>query len=325
LGDVRLRQGSQSFAEAIAMTHFFEIVFFALMLSSTYILIAVGFTLFFGAIDIVQFAHGDVAMLGAFVAIILYGLVEATGLSRVLPMVAWVGGVIFFTLLISGALGVVFERVVVKPFRKSPLLMVLVATVALGIIIRESVRLFYPEGSNPQVFPRLFPQAGFEVGSLYFRVEHLIIFGISLVLIVGMMLFINKTKIGLAIRAISQNIEAASLMGINPDVTIMITFFAGSLLAGIAGVLTGTYFSLVKFDIGLMGGIKGFSAAVVGGLGNFNGAILGGLTLGVVETFASAYIPGGTAYKDVYAFIIVIFFLIFKPSGLLGQKAYDKV
>lgn len=325
MGDVQLRQGSQSFAEAIAMTHFFEIVFFALMLSSTYILIAVGFTLFFGAIDIVQFAHGDVAMLGAFVAIILYGLVEATGLSRVLPMVAWVGGVILFTLLISGALGVVFERVVVKPFRKSPLLMVLVATVALGIIIRESVRLFYPEGSNPQVFPRLFPQAGFEVGSLYFRVEHLIIFGISLVLIVGMMLFINKTKIGLAIRAISQNIEAASLMGINPDVTIMITFFAGSLLAGIAGVLTGTYFSLVKFDIGLMGGIKGFSAAVVGGLGNFNGAILGGLTLGVVETFASAYIPGGTAYKDVYAFIIVIFFLIFKPSGLLGQKAYDKV
>lgn len=307
------------------MAHFAEIVFIALMLSSTYILIAVGFTLFFGAINIVQFAHGDVAMLGAFIAIMLYQLAKATGMTHFLPMAVWVTGVIFLTLVITGALGVLFERTVIKPFRKSPLLMVLVATVALGIFLRESVRLFYPNGSNPQVFPTLFPQMGFHVGSLYFRVGHLMILGISVLLIVGMMLFINKTKIGLAIRAISQNIEAASLMGINPDVTIMITFFAGSVLAGIAGILTGTYFNVVKFDIGLMGGIKGFSAAVVGGLGNFNGAILGGLTLGVVETFASAYIPDGTAYKDVYAFMIVIFFLVFKPSGLLGEKVYDKV
>ena len=307
------------------MAHFLEILFIALMLSSTYILIAVGFTLFFGAIDIVQFAHGDVAMLGAFVAIILYGLAEATGLTRILPMWVWVAGVILFTLIITGGLGVLFERTVIRPFRNSPLLMILVATVALGIIIRESVRLFYPEGSNPQVFPRFFPKLGFQAGPLYFRVEHLMILGISFLLIVGMILFINKTKIGLSIRAISQNIEAASLMGINPDFAIMVTFFAGSFLAGIAGVLTGTYFNVVKFDVGLMGGIKGFSAAVVGGLGNFNGAILGGLTLGFVETFASAYIPGGTPYKDVYAFIIVIFFLVFKPSGLLGERAYDKV
>ncbi|MBW1935630.1 MAG: branched-chain amino acid ABC transporter permease [Deltaproteobacteria bacterium] len=148
---------------------------------------------------------------------------------------------------------------------------------------------------------------------------------LGLLLLLALMFFINRTKIGLAIRAISQNIEAASLMGINPDFTIMVTFFVGSLLAGIAGILIGSYFSVVKFDIGLMGGIKGFSAAVVGGLGNFNGAILGGLTLGFVETFASAYIPGGTPYKDVYAFIIVIFFLVFRPSGLIGEKVYEKV
>lgn len=309
----------------MAMAHFLEICFIAIMLSSTYILIAVGFTLFFGAIDIVQFAHGDVAMLGAFVGLILYGLADATALTQTLPMWIWVSGVIFLTLVITGGFGVLFERVVVKPFRGSPLLMVLVATVALGIIIRESVRLFYPEGSNPQVFPRFFPQMGFHIGPMYFRAEHLIVLGISFLLIVAMILFINKTKIGLSIRAISQNIEAASLMGINPDVIIMVTFFAGSFLAGIAGVLTGTYFSVIKFDIGLMGGIKGFSAAVVGGLGNFNGAILGGLTLGVVETFASAYIPGGTPYKDVYAFVLVVLFLIFKPSGLLGERTYDKV
>lgn len=307
------------------MTHFMEVLFIALMLSSTYILIAVGFTLFFGAIDIVQFAHGDVAMLGAFIAIIFYSLAEVTGITHSVPILIWGIGIIAATCIVTGGLGVLFERILVKPFRKSPLLMVLVATVALGIIIRESVRLFYPEGSNPQVFPRFFPQVGIQLGSLYFRAEHIIIFGISLLVIVGLMIFINKTKVGLAIRAISQNIEAASLMGINPDLTIMITFFTGSLLAGIAGILTGTYFSVVRFDIGLMGGIKGFSAAVVGGLGNFNGAILGGLTLGVVETFASAYIPGGTPYKDVFAFVIVIFFLVFKPSGLLGEKIYEKV
>lgn len=295
------------------------------MLSSTYILIAVGFTLFFGAIDIIQFAHGDVAMLGSFIGIILYGLAKSAGITETVPPVIWVSAILLGTLVITGGLGVLFERTVVKPFRDSPLLMVLVATVALGIIIRESVRLFYPEGSNPQVFPRLFPQVGFRLGPLYFRLEHFLIFGISLLLIVALMVFIHRTKIGLAIRAISQNIEAASLVGINPDFVIMVTFFTGSLLAGIAGILIGTYFSVVKFDIGLMGGIKGFSAAVVGGLGNFYGAILGGLTLGIVETFASAYIPGGTPYKDVYAFIIVVFFLVFRPSGLLGERMYEKV
>lgn len=307
------------------MAHFLEVLFIALMLSSTYILIAVGFTLFFGAIDIVQFAHGDVAMLGAFIGIILYGLADATGISNILPSWMWITLIIIGSLLITGALGVVFERVVVKPFRNSPLLMVLVATVALGIIIRESVRLFYPEGSNPQVFPAFFPESGFNIGPLYFRAEQLIILAISISLIFGLMIFINKTKVGLAIRAISQNREAAGLMGINPDIMIMVTFFIGSLLAGIAGILIGSYFNVVKFDIGLMGGVKGFSAAVVGGLGNFQGAILGGLTLGIVETFASAYIPGGMPYKDVFAFVIVIFFLVFRPSGLLGEKAFEKV
>jgi branched-chain amino acid transport system permease protein len=307
------------------MLHFIEMLIIALMLSSTYILIAVGFTLFFGAIDIIQFAHGDVAMLGSFIAIILYTLGNITGIATLLPSWLFVSGVMLGTLLVTGGLGVLFERTVVKPFRNSPMLMILVATVALGIVIRESVRLFYPEGSNPQVFPTLFPQTGFQLGGLYLRLEHILIFTISLLLILCMMIFINRTKVGLAIRAISQNIEVASLMGINPDMAIIVTFFTGSVLAGIAGILIGSYFTVVKFDIGLMGGIKGFSAAVVGGLGNFNGAILGGLTLGIVETFASGYIPGGAPYKDVYAFIIVVFFLVFRPAGILGVKTYEKV
>jgi branched-chain amino acid transport system permease protein len=307
------------------MTQLLEQIFFALMLSSTYALISSGFTLFFGAINIVHFSHGDVAMLGAFCGIILYGVLGLVGLAGVLPL--WMTAVIIIAVssLIIGLMGTLFERVVIKPFRKSPLLMILVATIALGIVIRESVRLFYPQGSNPQVFPRILPQASFEVGPILLRLDHVLILLISVLLIVVMFLFINRTRTGLAIRAISQDIEAANLMGINSDIVIAVTFLIGSTLAGLAGVLIGSYQTVVRFDIGLMGGIKGFSAAVVGGLGSFYGAIVGSLVLGFVESLVSAYVPGGAPYKDVFAFVIVIFFLVFKPSGILGRAAPVKI
>jgi branched-chain amino acid transport system permease protein len=205
------------------------------------------------------------------------------------------------------------------------MLITLVATVALGIVIREAVRLFYPQGSNPQLFPALLPQTSLKLGNLIFLHEHLFILATSLFLIVAMFFFINYTRVGLSIRAISQDMEAASLMGINCDLIIAVTFLVGSILAGVAGVFTGIYCKVVKFDIGLMAGIKGFSAAVVGGLGNFYGAILGALLLGFAESFVSAFIPGGSPYKDVCAFLIVIFFLVFKPSGIIGEIKSKKV
>jgi branched-chain amino acid transport system permease protein len=307
------------------MIYLIEQIYIALMLSSNYILIAVGFTLFFGAINIVHFSHGDVAMIGSFIGIILYTLADLSGIHRYLPPMIVNSCIVVLTLGLVGILGTFFERTVIKPFRFSPMLITLVATVALGIVIREFVRLFYPQGSNPQLFPKIFPQTAFQFGKLIFLHEHLIILGIGILLIAAMFLFINHTRIGLAIRAISQDIEAASLMGINFDIVIAITFLIGSILAGVAGILTGVYFNVVKFDIGLMAGIKGFSAAVVGGLGNFYGAILGGLLLGFAESFVSAFIPGGSPYKDVCAFTIVIFFLIFRPSGIVGEIKYKKV
>ena len=307
------------------MTQLFEQIFFALMLSSTYALISAGFTLFFGAINIVHFSHGDVAMLGAFFGIILYGLLGLAGVFGAVSAWFTTPLIILVTCLVIGFMGTFFERTVIKPFRKSPLLMILVATIALGIVIRESVRLFYPQGSNPQVFPRILPQISFHIGDLLLRLDHLLILFISILVIVGMFLFINRTRTGLAIRAISQDMEAASLMGINSDIVIAITFMIGSILAGLAGVLVGSYQTVVRFDIGLMGGIKGFSAAVVGGLGSFYGAIVGSVVLGFVESLVSAYVPGGAPYKDVFAFVIVIFFLVFKPSGILGRAAPVKI
>jgi branched-chain amino acid transport system permease protein len=307
------------------MAQFVEQLIFALMLTSTYTLISVGFALFFGAINIVHFSHGDVAMLGAFFGIILYGVIGLTGVFGVIP--SWITTPIVFavTCLLIGILGTFFERTVIKPFRKSPLLMVLVATIALGIVIREAVRLFYPQGSNPQVFPKLLPQTTYGVGHLVLRLDHILIFLISVLLIVVMFALINKTRIGMAIRAVSQDIEAANLMGINSDIVIAVTFLIGSILAGLAGLLIGSYQTVVRFDMGLMGGIKGFSAAVVGGLGSFYGAIVGSIVLGFVESFVCAYVPGGTPYKDVFAFVIVIFFLVFKPSGILGKTIPVKI
>jgi branched-chain amino acid transport system permease protein len=307
------------------MTEIIQQLINALLLGCTYTLIAIGFNLFFGALNVVHFSHGDVCILGAFVTLILYGLAKFLGILMIVPKFLYIPVMIILAMVVTGFIGVFFERVVIKPFRYAPLLMVLVATVALGIVIREAVRLSFPHGSNPQVFPRILPQKSFQWGGVLLRVDSLIIFGITLFLISMMFLFIKRTKMGAAIRAISQDGEAAMMMGINMDVTVATTFLIGSALGAVAGILIGAYNNIIRFDMGLMGGVKGFSAAVVGGLGNVYGAIIGGLILGLVETFAAAFVPGGTPYTDVFAFLVVIFFLIFRPSGIMGEKVYEKV
>jgi branched-chain amino acid transport system permease protein len=297
----------------------------ALLLGCTYTLIAIGFNLFFGALNVVHFSHGDVCILGAFMTLILYGLAKLLGLVTFLPGYLFIPLLILLAMILTGLIGTFFEKVVIRPFRYAPLLMVLVATVALGMVVRETVRLSFPHGSNPQIFPRILPSTSYQWGGVLIRIDNLIIFGTTIFLISMMFLFIKKTRIGGAIRAVSQDTEAAAMMGINIDRTVAITFLIGSALGAIAGILIGAYNNIIRFDMGLMGGVKGFSAAVVGGLGNVYGAIIGGLILGFVETFAAAFIPGGTPYTDVFAFLVVIFFLIFKPSGILGEKVYEKV
>jgi branched-chain amino acid transport system permease protein len=307
------------------MTEIIQQMINALLLGCTYTLIAIGFNLFFGALNVVHFSHGDVCILGAFVTLLLYSLTKFLGILGLLPPLIFIPLLIVMTMIITGFIGVFFERVVIKPFRQAPLLMVLVATVALGIVIREAVRLTFPHGSNPQIFPRLLPQKSFELGGVLLRLDNMIIFGITLFLIFMMFLFIKNTRMGAAIRAISQDGEAAVMMGINMNRTVAATFLIGSALGAVAGILIGAYNNIIRFDMGLMGGVKGFSAAVVGGLGNVYGAIIGGLILGFVETFAAAFVPGGTPYTDVFAFLVVIFFLVFRPSGILGEKVYEKV
>ena len=293
-----------------------------LMLGIMYALIASGFSLLFGVLNVVQFAHADVCFLGAFVS-----MAVMTFLSKIEFFPTWL--VIFFTIIfaviITGIIGTIIEKICVKPFRKSPGLIILLSTVAVGFIIREGIKIFYPSGASPKFFPLSFPQWAFSMGGVTVRFSNIMIIITAGIIYFLLSLFINKTKIGLQIRATSQNVEAAQVFGIDLDKIFMITFFLASAIGAVAGILNGIYYNIVKFDMGLMGGVIGFSAAVMGGLGNVYGAIIGGLILGIVESFTMAFVPGGSPYKEIFAFIVVVLFLLFKPSGILGKKVIEKV
>jgi branched-chain amino acid transport system permease protein len=296
--------------------------FNGLMLGVMYALIAVGFTLFFGVLDVIHFSHGDIFMLGAFAGLSVLAGLHAAGIG---------GGAVALALaflasiLITGLVGVAAERVCVKPLARSSPLMTLLATLSLGLVIRESVLIFYPRGADPKRFPQLLPQGGFELGGVAVRYENLAILAIGFCAMVAVDLIINRTRMGAAIRAVAQDPEAAQMMGVNLDRTVDATFFIGSGLAAVAGLLSGLYYGEVHFIMGITGGVIGFSAAAIGGLGNVYGAIVGGLLFGMLQTTSAALIPRGSEFRDVVAFGVVMLFLIFRPSGILGEKSVERV
>ena len=292
------------------------------MLGVMYALVAVGFTLFFGVLDVIHFSHGDIFMLGAFTGLtVLVGLRAAgVGDGRLALPLTFAASI-----LVTGIVGVAAERVCVKPLARASPLMTLLATLSLGLVIRESVLIFYPRGADPKPFPQLLPQGGFEVRGVAIRYENLVILGIGLAAMVAVDRVINRTKMGAAIRAVAQEPEAAQMMGVNLDRTVDATFFLGSGLAAVAGILSGLYYSEIHFIMGITGGVIGFSAAAIGGLGNVYGAIVGGLLFGVLQTTAAALIPRGSEFRDVVAFAVVMLFLVFKPSGILGERSIERV
>jgi len=293
-----------------------------LMLGAMYALIAVGFTLFFGVLDVIHFSHGDIFMLGAFAGLSVLAGLAAVGLAQplVLLALAFVAAIV-----ITGAVGVAAERACVKPLARSSPLMTLLATLSLGLVIREAVLIFYPRGADPKPFPRLLPSGGFEMGGVLIRYDNLIILAIGFAAMVAVDRIIKGTRMGAAIRAVAQDPEAAQMMGVNLGRTVDATFFLGSGLAAVAGILTGLYYSEVHFIMGITGGVIGFSAAAIGGLGNVYGAILGGLLFGVLQTTAAALIPRGSEFRDVVAFAVVMLFLVVRPSGILGEKSVERV
>ena len=294
-----------------------------LVLGCVYALLAIGFSLLFGVVNVIHFSHGDVSLMAPFIALAVIPIVE--------PLFAHSGAAIALTMamivaiLVIGLLGILIEHIVIRPLRGAPAMMPLVATVALGILLRELIRRFYPEGSSPHAFSMPFTGSAFSIGEVMVSWFVVVELSITAALLAGLFFLLKKTAIGVRIRAVSQDREAARLMGVRSDRVFKATFFIASASGAIAGLFYAGNVGATRFDFGILAGLMGFSAAVVGGLGSIFGAVVGGLLIAGAETIAQSVIPDGAAYRQVVAFLLVIIFLLFKPEGLLGKVVVEKV
>ncbi len=309
------------------MSEIGQYIFNGLMLGMIYAMVAVGFTLFFGVLDVIKFSHGDTLMVGAFVGLTASIAMVKLGVSS--PLLQLIV-VVLFAVGVTGLLGAVIAKSLILPLHQAPPLNTLLATLMLGTVIREAVRLFYPDGSNSKPFPALLPTSSVEVGTLSLRVDNLILLASGLVAIAGVHFLITRTKLGMAIRAVAQDGETARLMGINFEAIVLFTFALGSGLAALAGVMNGLYYNEVNFSVGLLLGVIGFAAAILGGLGNMYGAIIGGFLFAALQVLGSAMLPAlvpdiPSAYKDVFAFAAVIILMAWKPTGLIAEKSSERV
>lgn len=286
----------------------------AVVLGSMYALIAVGFTLYFGVLNLINLAHGGVYMLGGFIAVSVYALCSSQGWPVWVCVVAMSSSAI----LGAGWAGMLIERITVKPLRKAPPLVFLITSVAAYIVLEELVLHFYPNGANPQKFPDPFQLKQIQWGDTVIGYAQIFLVGIALASIAALHLLITRSGLGRSIRAVTADAAGAQMMGIDVNKIISRTFFIGSALAAVGGIMEGINYGSVMFNMGFIAAIKGFTAAVIGGLGNVYGALAGGFVLGMAEVMISAYVPHGGAYKNVVTFALLILCLVFRPQGILG-------
>jgi branched-subunit amino acid ABC-type transport system permease component len=293
-----------------------------LTLGSIYALVAVGFSLLFGVLNIIHFSHGDVAFLSPFLALAAVQAVGVTAGAAGTPAAFFLLAAV--AVAVTGLLGVLLDVLVIQRFRNAPVMMALVATVALGIVLRELVRHLFPNGSNPHPFPRLVS------GEIWLFGLRLPAFSVAAVLVsiaavAALFGMLNHTRLGLHIRAVSQDRDAARLMAINPGWIFRATFFVASAIGAIGGLFFASYAGLVRFDFSVEVGLVGFSAAVVGGLGSMPGAIVGSLLIAGLDTLVQAVVPNGASYRLVFVFLLIIGVLVFRPAGLFGRTVVEKV
>lgn len=281
-----------------------------LSLGSIYALIALGYTMVYGIIKLINFAHGDIYMIGAFIGLYCG---KNLGLS-LLPT-------LIISMIGAALCGVIIEKVAYKPLRNSPRITLLITAIGISLLLENGMKLAV--GSSPKAFPKLLSTEVIKLGSLSLETSKILMLVVSIMLVVFLQFIVFKTKIGKAMRAASYDIEAALLMGINVNNIISITFAIGSALAGAAGVLVSLAFKIVEPYMGMIPGLKAFIAAVLGGIGSIPGALIGGLLIGLTETLTKAYIS--TILSDAIVFAILIIILLVKPSGLLGIKINEKV
>jgi branched-chain amino acid transport system permease protein len=300
-----------------------------LSLGALYALIAVGYTVVYGIIQLINFAHGEIFMIGAFGALTAWILIpgESLGIWQ-LPIMLVVG------MVVAVGTSLLTERFAYRPLRNAPRLAPLITAIGVSVFLQEFVRLFYgripgfPDAKRAIAFPQIDYVTGpaIQLGPITIQRAALFTMIALVVCWVFLYVFVNRTRMGRAMQATSQDPDTARLMGINVDRIIMVAFALGAALAAVAGLAWGLRYTNIDFRMGFLAGLKAFTAAVLGGIGNINGAVVGGLVLGLVEGMATL-IPGtfgGSAWKDVWAFVLLILVLVFRPQGLLGSRVVDR-
>lgn len=300
---------------------FFQQLINGLALGAIYALIALGYTMVYGVLRFINFAHSDVMMLGAFAALFI-----SSPISKILPPQTFSMAIVVTILaaVICAVIGILIEMFAYRPLRNRAKLAVLITAIGVSLFIEYTCQNKHVFGSSPRAFPRLLPSTSFRFSGLIVSSNDLVILATTIVLLAVMWLIVQHTKMGRAMRAVSFNMQAASLMGVNVNHVISFTFGVGSALAAVAGVLYASRAPGIEPLMGIQPGLHAFIAAVLGGIGNLPGAALGGIVLGLVETFAGG-IPAISNYRDGIAFALLILILIFRPSGLLGEVQSEKV
>lgn len=301
------------------MTEFLQQLINGLAFGSILALIALGYTMVYGILRFINFAHGDIFMLGAF-----SGFYLAPRIAAILPLPSVAGGILVLvaSMAICAALGVLIERLAYRPLRNRPKLTVLITAIGVSLFLEYTGQFVF--GAAPKKFPTILPAFPIaKIGGLSLTSNQVVVFAVTVVLLVGLRFVVLRTRIGTAMRAVSYNPQAAALVGINTDVVISFTFALGSALAAAAGILWAVNYPAIEPLMGILPGLKAFVAAVLGGIGNLPGAALGGIIIGVTETMVSGYIS--STYRDAIAFAVLILILLVKPSGLLGKREIEKV
>jgi len=295
-----------------------------LVLGSVYALVALGYTMVYGILGLINFAHGDVVMVGALVALTVASALAASGLPAPVVLALATAAAI----LVCVALGVTIERVAYRPLRRAPRLAPLITAIGVSILLQYSAALIWSKQYISM--PDLFKHDIYSIGGAQFTDLQAVVFLLACAVMAGLLWFIKSSRIGRAMRATEQNPEVAGLMGVDTNRIIAFTFFLGSAIGAVAGVMVVLYYGLGHYFMGFMLGLKAFTAAVLGGIGNVVGAMLGGLLLGVIESLASGYIGDitggvlGSNYRDIFAFLVLVTVLVLRPSGLLGQHTGDR-
>lgn len=297
-----------------------------LVLGSIYALVALGYTMVYGILELINFAHGEVTMIGAMVALTVIGFL--IGQAPDLPGVLVVLSGILVAIPACMALAFFIEKIAYRPLRHAPRLAPLITAIGVSIVLQNVAMLVW--GRQYVSFPAILPTTRFEFLGAHISLLQVAIVVLAVAIMAGLWLLVEKTRLGRAMRATAQSKEVAELMGVNVDRVISATFIIGAAIAAIAGVMVSAYYGLAHYYMGFMLGLKAFSAAVLGGIGNIAGAMLGGLLLGVIEALGAGYIGDitggflGSHYQDVFAFFVLIAVLVFRPSGLLGERVANR-